>query len=139
MQLVSAIEPENEEQVQFAWSLSISDGVDMIFKLEFEKPEYISSSGVDHDQMRIFFVDTDSYIQCQPEGDQIGRRLLQDDSSRYMPEMTVLKVELPPQIPEESADEELSFDTTSILMLAVMTSIAMGVPSEIIYDGILAA
>ena len=38
MQLVSAIEPENEEQVQFAWSLSISDGVDMIFKLEFEKP-----------------------------------------------------------------------------------------------------
>ena len=66
VQLVSAIEPDEEGQVQFTWSLSLTNGNTMLIKIEFEQPEFISSSGVDRDELRIFFVETDSYIQCLP-------------------------------------------------------------------------
>ena len=75
----------------------------MLFEIRFLHPEFISSSGVDHDYLRIFFVETESYIQCSPMASvNAGRmRLLQDtvDTSYplYVPEMTVLYVELPPQ------------------------------------------
>ena len=58
VQLVSAIRPDEEEQAQFDWSLSLTSEDTMLFKIVFEQPEFISSSGVDRDVVRIFFVDT---------------------------------------------------------------------------------
>ena len=82
MQLVSAIKPESEEQVQYSWSISLEDAYTMEFDLKFKNPEFISSNGVDRDQFRIFFVETNSYIQCElgetQDETQAGRRLLEE-------------------------------------------------------------
>ena len=51
--------------------------------------------------------------------------------------MTVIKFDLPPQIFKEETEQEL--DATGLLLLGIAVSVCIGVPSEIIYDGILSA
>ena len=53
--------------------------------------------------------------------------------------MTVLKVDLPPQISTEEEAELEKNDATLVLISAILLSILIGVPSEVIYDGILFA
>jgi len=53
--------------------------------------------------------------------------------------MTILKVNIPPQISLEEEEELEKNDATLVLISAILLSILLGVPSEVIYDGILFA
>ena len=118
----------------YDWSIKLEGSSTMMFKLEFNQPEFISSTGVDHDQLKIFFVDSSAFIQCLGP---TKRRTLKIDSPLSLPPMTVIKFDLPPQILKEETEQDL--DVTGLLLLGIAVSVLIGVPSEIVYDGILSA
>ena len=47
------------------WSLSQSSPTELIFKVEYNEPGLVSSSGFARDNMNIIFVDTSQFIRCE--------------------------------------------------------------------------
>lgn len=49
----------------FTWTLSMPDPKELLVKIEFEDPNAISSTSNDLDKLRITFVDTSKFLQCE--------------------------------------------------------------------------
>jgi hypothetical protein len=134
--------------------LYIEDGNALVFDIQFAEPEAISAYGVDRDQVRIYLVETSSVLYCRPEqaGTELSTRRLHGLEPRHLqssaltvPSNTILRVELPPQIEagdEAAARKELNFggedEATDALVLGVGFSSFLSVPSQVLYDGLLA-
>lgn len=144
-QLVTATKPESEESIAFTWEMDIVNDNTLQFEITWADPEAISSSGIDKDSIRIYLEDTASIISCvEGSGTSLGRML--QDSVFSIPEQTILRIELPPQhLPTASGavansiiNIEDSDEATDVLFLGVGLSTILGVPSQVLYDGILA-
>ena len=58
LQLISAVKPEDDGQVQFTWALEKEGDATLLVKVKFAEVAQISTNGIDRDQFRIVFVDT---------------------------------------------------------------------------------
>jgi hypothetical protein len=109
---------------------------------------------VDRDQVRIYLVEAASILSCRPEqeGTLLPARRLQELEPRHLqgdaltvPRNTILRVELPPQVEAgdaQAAREELDFgggdEATDALVVGIGVSSLLAVPSQVLYDGLLA-
>ena len=118
----------------------------LVFKIAWAEPDAISATGVDRDALRIYLEDTASIISCSASSDpaSVSRRL--QGSAFSIPAQTILRVEIPPQqrpgaegdIASRLINYEDAEEATDVLFFGVGLSSLLAVPSQVLYDGILA-
>ena len=74
-----AINSASRDKLKFDWSLSQSSPTELIFKVEYNEPGLVSSSGFERDNMNIIFVDTSQFISCE--------KIVADDSEEQPTEL----------------------------------------------------
>ena len=108
-------------------------------------PDAISSTSTDRDSLRIYMADTSNIISCVESSDVATTSRLLQDSAFSIPSQTVLRVEIPPQRPTGANGERTTLlkyedadSATDILFLGIGMSSLLSMPSQVLYDGIIA-
>ena len=79
VQLVTAMQPNSEQQTMFDWTLQIKNQNILAFDMVWSDPEAISTTGIDRDSLRIYLDDPSSIISCQAsDGSALALRELED-------------------------------------------------------------
>ena len=69
----------NGDTKEFSWDIDFENRNEVVIQINFDDPGAISSSSNDKDKLRILFVDTSSFIQCESIFSKISEK---SDSER---------------------------------------------------------
>ena len=143
VQLVTAMEPSSQEQTSYTWEIEIRNQNTLVFMINWAEPDLISATGVDRDSIRIYLEDASQIITCQTSDSQAQISRLLRDLEVLIPDETILRVEIPPQLDADTFEHKFvnydEMEATELLFFGVGLSSILAVPSQLLYDGILAA